>query len=136
MGRGAYRGRPQNRGNNSEHMMVDQDPNQRIQQHSTYQQDTPSFRGGRAGRGGNNDRGRGLQFRGRGRGNLKHDGNWNESSHYTPNNLVKIVVKGILESGVANEQDSGLATCRNWLEERANYGYRKPIEYVYLKSVS
>ncbi|KAL8781377.1 MAG: hypothetical protein Q9213_006032 [Squamulea squamosa] len=51
-----------------------------------------------------------------------------------PHALVKIVVKGVSETDVASEGDSGLAKCREWLEERARQGSRRPMEYVYLLS--
>ncbi|KAL8840353.1 MAG: hypothetical protein Q9170_001368 [Blastenia crenularia] len=86
------------------------------------------------GRGGVNDRGRGFQSRGRGRGNFKPEATVNYIQQQDHNELVKFVVTGLLESDVANEKDNGLATCRDWLEERARYGSKKPIEYVYLKS--
>ncbi|KAL8706750.1 MAG: hypothetical protein Q9201_000275 [Fulgogasparrea decipioides] len=133
-------------------MIIDHDPNQIIHQNSGYQQDNTNYRGGRGGRGfnhsrgrggyhdrgrgGPNDRGRGVQIygRGRGRGNVNNDKSWNGSSQQDPNGLVKILVRGLLETDLLNERDSGLAACREWLEERANFGTHKPIEYVYLKS--
>lgn len=95
------------------------------------------------GRGGYNDRGRGQRGRGRGRGN-HNDTTIRRSDivaqidqqHRFQNEQVTIAVKGVLESDVANESDNGLATCREWLEEWARQGLRRPINYVCLKSVS
>lgn len=53
----------------------------------------------------------------------------------TNNELVTIVVKGVLESAAANEGDNGLTKCREWLEEWANRG-KKPIDHVSLRYVS
>ncbi|KAL8892002.1 MAG: hypothetical protein Q9215_001004 [Flavoplaca cf. flavocitrina] len=88
---------------------------------------------GRAGRGAN-DRGRGLRIRGRGRGNYHGDASFEGGSHNDRHALVKIVVKGVLDTDVAHEGDSGLSKCREWLEERARQGSKKPMEYVYLQS--
>ncbi|KAI4206697.1 MAG: hypothetical protein LQ348_000854 [Seirophora lacunosa] len=96
------------------------------------------------GRGGYNDRGRGGRGqRGRGRGRGNHNDTTIRRSdivaqidqqHRFQNEQVTIAVKGVLESDVANESDNGLATCREWLEEWARQGLRRPINYVCLKS--
>lgn len=131
------------------------DKNRRPFQGTNDQQADTSTRGGRGGRGiiergragwghvdrgragrGANDRGRGLRIRGRGRGNYHGDANLEGGSQSDRHALVKIVVKGVLETDVANEGDSGLSKCREWLEERARQGSKKPREYVYLQSVS
>ena len=136
MTRGNYRGRPHNRGNQNDHMLIDHHSNQRLRGPSSYQYNNDFPRGGRGWRGGPDDRGRGLQIRGRGRGNFKHNDNSYEGHHHTPHDLVKIAVKGVLESNVNNAHDDGLSAVRKWLETRANFGYNKPINYVYLKNVS
>ena len=131
------------------------DPNRRPYQGPNTQNGDPPTRGGRGGRGvidpgrggrgtlergrggrGANDRARGLRIRGRGRGNFHGDASWNAGSQGDRHTLVKIVVRGVLDTDVANEGDSGLAKCREWLEERARQGSKKPMEYVYLLSVS
>lgn len=131
------------------------DSNRRPYQAPNNQQADSTTRGGRGGRGvidrgrvgrgtfdrgrggrGANDRGRGLRIRGRGRGNSHGDASWNADSQSDRRTLVKIVVRGVLDTDVANEGDSGLAKCREWLEERARQGSKKPMEYVYLLSVS
>ncbi|KAL8846291.1 MAG: hypothetical protein Q9221_008622 [Calogaya cf. arnoldii] len=145
--RGPSRGRI-SRSNASHH-----DPNRRPYQGPNNQQADTTIRGGRGGRGvidrgrggrgtfdrgrggrGVNDRGRGLRIRGRGRGNFHGDASWNGDSQSDRHALVKIVVKGVLDTDVANEGDSGLAKCREWLQERARQGSKKPVEYVYLLS--
>ncbi|KAI4229917.1 MAG: hypothetical protein L6R36_000426 [Xanthoria steineri] len=129
------------------------DPNRRPYQWPNTQNGDPPTRGGRGGRGvidpgrggrgtlergrggrGANDRARGLRIRGRGRGNFHGDASWNAGSQGDRHTLVKIVVRGVLDTDVANEGDSGLAKCREWLEERARQGSKKPMEYVYLLS--
>ncbi|KAL8996438.1 MAG: hypothetical protein Q9169_004032, partial [Polycauliona sp. 2 TL-2023] len=144
--RGPSRGRP-SRSSASHH-----DTNRRPNQGPNNQQADGTTRGGRGGRGGIergrrrgfvdrgrggrgvSDRGRGSRIRGRGRGNPHGDTNWNGHSQADPQALVKIVVKGVGFTDVANEGDSGLSKCREWLEARAREGTRKPIEYVYLSS--
>ncbi|KAL8905789.1 MAG: hypothetical protein Q9171_006541 [Xanthocarpia ochracea] len=110
------------------------DPNRRPYQGLNQRVDG-TIRGGRGGRGAS-DRGRGLRIRGRGRGrgNVHGDASWNGESQSDRHALIKIVVKGVLDTDVANEGDSGLAKCREWLEERARQGSRRPMEYVYLLS--
>ncbi|KAL8723228.1 MAG: hypothetical protein Q9225_000418 [Loekoesia sp. 1 TL-2023] len=142
MGRGnrgrIQKGGPQQNG----HYIKQQGPNQQLlqvsgnRQRSTNSQEDNSGRGGfnNHGRGGINDRGRGLRIRGRGRGNFNPQVILNHIEREDRDELAKIVVNGLLESDVANERDNGLGTCRDWLEERARYGSKKPIEYVYLKS--
>ncbi|KAL8666707.1 MAG: hypothetical protein Q9202_001245 [Teloschistes flavicans] len=115
------------------HMMVDQDPNQRIHKKHKYQQETSASHGGRGK--GERGRGKGMQVRGRGgRGEFKHGANNNEHNKHTSNDLVKIVVNGLQESTAASERDFGLSACRRMLVEKANDGYNQPREYVYLKS--
>ena len=122
------------------------DPNRRPYQGLSQRADA-TIRGGRGGQGvidrgrggrGASDRGRGLRIRGRGRGrgNIHGDASWNGESQDDRHALIKIVVKGVLDTDVANEGDSGLAKCREWLEERARQGSRRPIEYICLLSVS
>ncbi|KAL8962788.1 MAG: hypothetical protein Q9183_005100, partial [Haloplaca sp. 2 TL-2023] len=115
-------------------MLVDHDSNQRLRGPSSYQHNDDFPRRGRGWRGGPDDCGRGLQIRGRGRGNFKGNDNSYESHHHTPHDLVKIAVKGVLESNVNNAHDDGLSAVRKWLETRANFGYNKPIDYVYLNN--
>ncbi|KAL8873105.1 MAG: hypothetical protein Q9174_001377, partial [Haloplaca sp. 1 TL-2023] len=134
MTRGNYRGRAHHRGHTNDHMMVDHDSNQRLHGHSNYQHSDEFSRRGRGWRGGPDDRGRGLQIRGRGRGNFKHNEDSYADHHHAPHDLVKIAVKGVLESNVNNAHDDGLSAVRKWLETRANFGYNKPIDYVYLKN--
>ncbi|KAL8780955.1 MAG: hypothetical protein Q9194_000639 [Teloschistes cf. exilis] len=141
-GRGGHSRGGRERGNHHDgHMIIDQDPNQRIHKRHNHQPDDATFRGGRGrgergcGRGFNNDRGgRGIQIRGRGRGDSRHGANNNEHNRHNSNDLVKIVVNGLLESTAASERDFGLSACRKMLVERANDGYNQPREYVYLKS--
>ncbi|KAL8984230.1 MAG: hypothetical protein Q9177_004756 [Variospora cf. flavescens] len=96
--------------------------------------------GDRGGREGYNDRAGGQRGRSRGRGNYS-DTNYRidaaaqiDQQHRFQNEQVTIAVKGVLESDVANESDNGLATCREWLEEWARQGLRRPINYICLKS--
>ncbi|KAL8818236.1 MAG: hypothetical protein Q9223_003078 [Gallowayella weberi] len=73
-------------------------------------------------------------IRGRGGGTFTGNYNGNEDGQHHRNELVKIVVKGVLETDLVNDGDSGLAKCREWLEEKARQGSKRPIEYVYLLS--
>ncbi|KAL9031792.1 MAG: hypothetical protein Q9196_000219 [Gyalolechia fulgens] len=135
MGRGNYRGRiqkseHQQNGHHNRHQGLNQ---QALVSDSQY--NTASPRGGRGqgrvqgrGRGGINERGRGLQIRGRGRGYFNPDFLLNHVQQQDRNELVKIIVEGLLESDVADEKDNGLATCRDWLEDRARNGSRRPID--------
>ena len=117
-----------------------------VQISTHHQQDPTAYRGGRGGRGGNNDHGRGgtndrgrgyqIRGRGRGRGTFQADAILKHIEHQDRDELVKIVVKGLSESDVATDADMGLAACRDWIEERARFGSKKPAEYVNLKSVS
>ncbi|KAL8951963.1 MAG: hypothetical protein Q9222_002086 [Ikaeria aurantiellina] len=100
-------------------------------------QDRGQDRGQGRGRGQRGDfhaRGRGFRIRGNGRGNPNYAGNDPHTERPDRNELVKIVVSGLLESDVAYEGDNGMAKCREWLELRARNGSRKPIEYVNIKS--
>ncbi|KAL9006502.1 MAG: hypothetical protein Q9188_000739 [Gyalolechia gomerana] len=141
MGRGNHRGRiqkseHQQNGRHNRHQGQNQQSLGPGNQYNTSNPRGDRGRGGviGRGRGGFNERGRGLQIRGRGRGNYKPEFLLNHIQQQDRNELVKIFVKGLLESDVANEKDNGLATCRDWLEDRARNGSRRPIEYVYLKS--
>lgn len=144
MGRGnrgrIQKPRPQQNG----YYIKKQSSNQQLPQVSGDRQRSANSQEGNGGRGGFNnqgrrginDRGRGLRIRGRGRGSFNPQVILHHIEQKDCDELAKIVVNGLLESDVANERDNGLATCRDWLEERARYGSKKPIEYVYLKSVS
>lgn len=108
------------------------------------QQDDIQIRGIGGGRGGFDQRGRGPRNRGSGRGILRGDATATQIDQQHPyhqrngqrSDLVKIVVKGVLQSDAANESDNGLAACREWLEKWANRGITRPMDYVSLKSVS
>ncbi|KAI4156868.1 MAG: hypothetical protein L6R39_000958 [Caloplaca ligustica] len=94
-------------------------------------------RGGFNGRGAFSDRGRGKPGRGHGRPKFNVDmvqAQIDQQHYHHQNELATIVVKGVLDSDVANENDSGFATCRNWLEDWGRQGLKRPAEYVYLKS--
>lgn len=143
MGRNNHSGKVHKSGHQqNRHHNGHQNQNQQVQvSGGQYYTSNPSRGRGQPGakgrgRGGFLERGRGLQIRGRGRANFKPEFLLNHIHQQDRNELVKIFVKGLLESDVANEKDNGLATCRDWLEDRARNGSRKPIEYVYLKSVS
>ncbi|KAL8734199.1 MAG: hypothetical protein Q9166_001685 [cf. Caloplaca sp. 2 TL-2023] len=109
-------------------------PNRRQHLSPNHQQAEISTHGGEGGRGRINDRGQGLRIRGRGRGAFRGDASLNGQRRSDRPEVVKIVVKGVLESDVTNERDSGLAKCREWLQEKARQGSRRPIEYVHLLS--
>lgn len=50
--------------------------------------------------------------------------------------LVRFVVKGVLESSAANDNDRGLGKCCKWLADHARDRLKRPEDYVYVKYVS
>ena len=87
-------------------------------------------------RGSFHERGRGGRGRGRGRGGYRDYNHQDEPTHDNRKGMVQIVVSGILDSAVAGEPDRGLSKCREWLQEKANVGYKQPRDYVQFKFVS